>query len=138
MQTGKLQAAGRRCPGLIVLLLILAASPGSVRPVLAAKPKSVEPGRDVGDGQVRYNISYDPKHVSAITFISPTEEHPFFEIVVPMGDWTEGKSATVQRIRVNGVDSDSFYLFVEGFSHVQSGWITQKSPIASNVVLVTR
>ena len=87
---------------------------------------------------MRYNIPYDPKHVSAITFVSPSVQHPFFEIVIPMGDWTEGKSATVQKVRINGVDSDSFYLFVDGFSHVQSGWITQKSPTAKNVVLVTR
>jgi hypothetical protein len=138
MKTGKSQASGLRCPGLLMLLLILAANPGSVRPTLAANPKSVEQGRDVGDGQVRYDIPYDPKHVSAITFVSPTVQHPFFEIVVPMGDWTEGKSATVQKVRVNGVDSESFYLFVDGFSRVQSGWITQKSPTAKNVALVTR
>ena len=138
MQTGKPAASGRRCPGLVVFLLILAASSASIRPALAAKPRSFAQGREVGDGQVRYHIPYDPRHVTAITFISPTVQHPFFEIVVPMGDWTEGKSATVQKVRVNGVDSDSFYLFVDGFSHVQSGWLTQQSPIASNVVLVTR
>ena len=133
---------GRRdaCPTLSLLLLqlLLAASAGSFGPAFAARPTSVEQGRDVGDGQVRYAIPYDPKHVKAITFISPAVQHPFFEIVIPMGDWTEGKSATVQKVRVNGVDSDSFYLFVDGFAHVQSGWITQKSSKARNVVLVTR
>ena len=138
MQTDKSQAPGLRCRSLLALLLILAAGLGPVRPALASKAKSIEQGRDVGDGQVRYNIPYDPKHVSAITFVSPSVQHPFFEIVIPMGDWTEGKSATVQKVRINGVDSDSFYLFVDGFSHVQSGWITQKSPTAKNVVLVTR
>ena len=93
---------------------------------------------DVGDGQVLYDIPYDPKHISEITFIAPTVKHPYYEIVIPLGNWTEGESANVQKVRVNGVDSDSFYVFVDGFSHVQSGWITQKSKSATNVVLVTR
>jgi hypothetical protein len=123
---------------ILVLVLLLAASLVPVRNAPAAEAKSVEKGVDVGDGQVLYDIPYDPKHVSEITFVSPSATHPFFEIVIPMGNWTEGESATVQNVRVNGVDSDSFYVFVDGFSHVQSGWITQKSKSANNVVLVTR
>jgi hypothetical protein len=138
MNTDKHQAISSRCRSLLGLLLILTASTAPVCPALAVKAKSIEQGRDVGDGQVRYDTPYDPKHVKGITFVSPTVRHPFYEIVVPMGDWTEGKSATVQKVRVNEVDSDSFYLFVDGFSHVQSGWVTQKSPNAKNVVLVIR
>ena len=126
-----------RSAGLLVLLLILTA-PGYICPALADRATSIEQGRDVGDGQVHYDIPYDPKHVKAINFVSPTVRHPLYEIVVPMGDWTNGTSATLQKVRVNGVDSDSFYLFVDGFAHVQSGWITQKSSTARNVVLVTR
>ena len=104
----------------------------------AAGPKSIERGFDVGDGQVRYDAPYNPKHIHQITFVSPSTRHPFYEIVIPLGNWTEGSSATIQKVRVNGVDSDSYYVFVDGFSHVQSGWITQKAGSASNVVLVTR
>ena len=121
-----------------VLVLLLAASLAPARTAPAQEAASAEAGLDVGDGQVLYNIPYDPKHVSEITFVSPTVKHPFYEIVIPLGNWTEGESATVQKVRVNGVDSDSFYLFVDGSSHVQSGWITQKSKTATNVVLVTR
>jgi hypothetical protein len=117
---------------IVVLVMLLCAS---LAP--AAEAESAEQGVDVGDGQVLYDIPYDPKRVSQITFVSPTVEHPFFEIVIPLGNWAEGESATVQEVRVNGVDSDSFYVFVDGFSHVQSGWITQKSKSATNVVLVT-
>lgn len=104
----------------------------------AQVPQSAETGRDVGDGQVLYPTPYDPKTVGEITFVAPSVEHPFIEIVVPMGDWTEGAGATVKRVSVNGTDADSFYVFVDGFAHVQSGWITQESTTAKNVVLVTR
>ncbi|GMV99512.1 MAG: hypothetical protein AMXMBFR84_06510 [Candidatus Hydrogenedentota bacterium] len=103
-----------------------------------AKPASVEVGRDVGDGNVLYNTPYDPKDVDEITFVAPTSEYPYYEIVVPLGDWTEGTSATVASVHVNRTASDSFYLFRDGFSHVQSGWITRDSATAKNVVLVTR
>ncbi|GEM_PF-1961029 len=123
---------------IIVLVFLFGASLFPVRTSPAAEAKSAEQGVDVGDGQVLYDIPYDPKHVSEITFVSPTVKHPFYEVVIPLGDWTEGESANVQKVRVNGVESDSFYVFVDGFSHVQSGWITQKSKSATNVVLVTR
>lgn len=97
-----------------------------------------EQGRNVGDGQVLYDTPYEPKNVSAVTFVSPTVAHPFYEIVAPLGDWSEGKGASVQKVLVNGVDSDSFYVFVDGFSHVQSAWITRDAETAPNVVLVTR
>lgn len=99
---------------------------------------SVERGRDVGDGNVLYDTPYDPKHVDAIAFVVPTVAYPYYEIVVPLGDWREGKGASVQKVTVNGVESDSFYVFVDGFSHVQSAWITREANSARNVVLVTR
>ncbi|MBX3180090.1 MAG: hypothetical protein KF886_22290 [Candidatus Hydrogenedentes bacterium] len=98
----------------------------------------VEVGRDVGDGQVLYDTPYDPKQVSEVTFVAPAVAHPYFEIVVPMGDWTEGKSATFKKVVVNGVDCESFYAFKDGFAHVQSGWLTRESARADNVVLVAR
>lgn len=99
---------------------------------------SADVGRDVGDGNVRYATPYDPKSVSEVTFVAPTAAYPYYEIVLPLGDWSEGSGASVQKVLVNGVDSDSFYVFVDGFSHVQSGWITRESSSAPNVVLVTR
>ncbi len=123
---------------ILVLIFLLGSSLAALRTASAAAAKSVEQGVDVGDGQVLYDIPYDPKQVKTITFLSPTVKHPLYEIVIPLGNWTEGESATVQKVRVNGVDSDSFYVFVDGFAHVQSGWITQKSKSATNVVVVTR
>jgi len=121
-----------------VLAFLLGATISASRPAGAAEAKSAERGVEVGDGQVLYDIPYNPKRIRAVTFVSPTVRHPFYEIVIPLGDWTQGESATVQKVRVNGVESDSFYVFVDGFAHVQSGWITQKSKTAKNVVLVTR
>lgn len=121
----------------LILLVILL----GVVPVSAAWPVEVvsgERGWDVGDGQVLYDTPYDPKHLESITFVAPTAAHPFYEIVVPLSDWSEGKGATVQKVLVNGVESDSFYVFVDGFSHVQSAWITREAETALNVVLVTR
>lgn len=123
---------------ILVQIFLLIASLALIRTAPAAEARSAEQGVDVGDGQVLYDIPYDPKHVSEITFVAPTAKHPFYEIVIPLGNWTEGESATVQKVWVNGAESDSFYVFVDGFSHVQSGWITQKSKSATNVVLVTR
>lgn len=97
-----------------------------------------EKGRDVGDGQVLYETPYDPKTVSEVTFVSPTVEHPYYEIVLPLGDWSEGKGANLKGVSVSGVESDSFYVFVDGFAHVQSGWVTQDSETAPNLVVVTR
>ena len=99
---------------------------------------NVDRGVDVGDGQVRYDIPYDPGNVSEMLFLAPTVEHPYYEIVVPMGDWTEGTNATVSAVRVNGLSEESYYVFKDGFAHVQSGWISQKSPMAKNVVLAIR
>ena len=114
-------------------LLVLFAAAAS-----AQLPPSAESGYDVGDGQVLYPTPYNPKDVGDVLFVAPTAEHPYIEVVVPLGDWTEGASATVKRVSVNGTDADSYYVFVDGFSHVQSGWITQESATAKNVVLVTR
>lgn len=104
----------------------------------AQRARSVERGRDVGDGQVLYDIPYDPKQVDELTFVQPSAEHPFFEVVAPLGDWNEGSSATVKQVRFNGLVCEAYSLFVDGFSHVQSAWITQKSTTAPNVVLVAR
>jgi hypothetical protein len=95
-------------------------------------------GVDVGDGNALYDIPYDPKNVKEVTFLRPTAKHPYYEIVVPIGDWKDGKGASLTKVVVNGTNSDSFYAFVDGFSHVQSGWITRKSETAPNVVIVTR
>lgn len=107
-------------------------------PALAQVPLDVEIGRDVGDGMVLFDAPFDPGHVTEITFVSPTPAHPFYEIVVPMGDWSEGKGAAFSKVAVNGVNCESYYAFVGGFSHVQSGWLTKESPNAKNVVLVAR
>lgn len=100
--------------------------------------KSVDIGYDVGDGSARYDTPYNPKQVRDITFVSPTAEHPYYEIVVPMGDWSEGPGARVDKLRVNGMMIDSYYVFVDGISHVQSPWITNESATAKNVVVVAR
>lgn len=102
------------------------------------RPIFAEHGLDVGDGQVLYDIPFDPKDVAAMSFYAPTAVHPYYEVVVPMGEWTEGSNATVTKVRYNGIDCESYYIFVDGFSHVQSGWITRKATSAPNVVLVAR
>ena len=104
----------------------------------AQRAKNIERGHDVGDGQVRYDTPYHPKRVTQMEFHAPTPRHPYYEVVVPMGDWSEGSNATVTAVRYNGVDCESFYLFKDGFAHVQSGWITRKASFAPNVVLVAR
>lgn len=107
-------------------------------PSLAQVAVDAEFGRDVGDGQVLYPTPYDPAALAEITFVSPTPVHPYYEIAIPMGDWTEGKGATFKKVTVNGVPCDSFYVFKDGFAHVQSGWLTRESPNAKNIVLVAR
>lgn len=99
---------------------------------------NVDKGVDVGDGNVRYDIPYDPKNLDAVRFLAPTVQHPYYEIVVPMGDWTEGTNATIKDVRVNGTSYESYYVFKDGFAHVQSGWITQKASTAKNVVVAIR
>ncbi|MBI4559863.1 MAG: hypothetical protein HY706_19920, partial [Candidatus Hydrogenedentes bacterium] len=99
--------ATQRTWTVVTLLIVLCSAQASA-------VKSAEKGLDVGDGQVLYDIPYDPKHVSEITFVAPTVEHPFYEIVVPFGDWTEGASAAVSAVSVNDVTCDSFYVFVDG------------------------
>ena len=121
---------------MLVLATISCLFPVSVS--AAGTAESIEQGREVGDGQVLYDIPFDPKAVSEVTFVAPTVKHPYYEIVVPLGNWTEGKSATVSKVRVNGMESDAFYVFVDGFSHVQSAWISRDATTAKNVVLVTR
>lgn len=95
-------------------------------------------GVDVGDGNVRYDIPYDPRRVDSVLFLSPTAQHPFYEIVVPLGDWTEGTNASIHDVRVNGASYESYYLFKDGFAHVQSAWITKKASTAKNIVLAIR
>ncbi len=104
----------------------------------AARVKNAEKGRDVGDGVVLYATPYDPARVDAMMFVSPTAAHPYYEVVVPVGEWAEGKSARVTKVTVNGLSCESYYVFVDGVSHVQSAWITDKSATAHNVVLVAR
>ena len=125
----------KRIACLAFLLAGICAGPA---PAEQPGPTSVELGRDVGDGNVLYNTPYDPKNLSAVTFVAPTAAYPYYEIAVPLGEWRGGKGATVQKVSVNGVDSDSFYVFIDGFSHVQSAWITREASSAPNVVLVTR
>ena len=122
---------------MVAVLAILCIFPATASSS-TGQAESVERGRDVGDGQVLYDTPYDPKSVPEVTFVSPTVRHPYYEIVVPLGDWTEGKSANVSKVRVNGLEADAYYVFVDGFSHVQSAWITRDAPSAKNVVLVIR
>ena len=117
--------------------LILALAAGS-QTAWAAKPVSAEKGRDVGGSCVKYDIPYDPATVREMTFTAPTTQHPFYEIVVPLGDWEEGKSASVQAVRVNGCEYPAVYVFVEGVSHFQSNWITRQVSTAKSVVIVVR
>jgi hypothetical protein len=121
-----------RIPSLLCLLLLF------IHVASAQVARDIELGRDVGDGNIRYNSPYDPAAVSETTFIHPTEDYPYYEIVVPMGDWTEGTESAVKGVKINGRDCESYYVFVDGFSHVHSAWITHKSPTAENVVLVAR
>jgi len=99
---------------------------------------SVEKGHDVGVGLVLDDLPYDPKAIVDVTFASPTPEHPFYEIAVPLGDWTEGTGARVEKVAVDGVDYPAFNVYVDGQAHYQSSWITQESPTAPNVVVVIR
>ncbi len=115
------------------ILILCGSQPGSTQAA-----KSMEKGRDVGDGMVPYDCPFDPGKVKEITFVSPTVDYPYYEIVVPLGDWSEGKGASVQSVTVNDVTCDSYYVFVDGFAHVQSAWITNRLPDARNVVLVAR
>src|SRR5690606_38141098 len=94
------QRYGRQGRMMMRYLVVLAALLGAL--VASAQlPTSFESGRDVGDGQVLYPIPYDPTSIREVTFVAPSVEHPFFEIVLPLGDWTEGASASISRIRVN-------------------------------------
>ncbi|MBI2422737.1 MAG: hypothetical protein HYV27_07895 [Candidatus Hydrogenedentes bacterium] len=104
----------------------------------AGRPENIEKGRDVGDGQVRYDCPFDPAAVPEVTFVAPTAAYPFYEIAVPLGAVEGLTDATVTKAAFNGVACDSFYVFVDGFSHVQSGWITRKATKAENVLLVMR
>lgn len=118
---------------LTLILTLCCCHPGFAQPA-----RSVEKGRDVGDGMVLCNYPFDPAKVKEITFVSPTVDYPCFEIVIPMGDWNEGKNASIQSVTVNDATCDSYYVFVDGSSHVQSGWITNRLANAKNVVLVVR
>lgn len=129
----------KRSPRKLLSFTLAAAISVTFTTVAWANPAlSVEQGHDVGDGQVLYDTPYDPKNVSEISFYAPTTAHPFYEIVIPMGDWNEGSSATFSAVSVNGVNCESYYVFVDGFAHVQSGWLTRDSANAKNVVLVAR
>jgi hypothetical protein len=127
------QAVNHLGKTLIFSLLLWLVSAAFAKPAV-----EVGKGRDVGDGMVLYDCPYDPKKVNEITFVAPSVEYPYYEIVIPLGDWTEGKSAALQTVTVNGISCESFYVFVDGFSHVQSAWVTNKVATAKNVVLVAR
>jgi hypothetical protein len=120
---------------LTILSLVLATAPIGSH---SNPPRNVEKGHDVGDGITPLNSPYDPKNVAEITFVTPTVEYPFYEIVVPMGDWTEGKNASVTGVKINGRECESYNVFVDGFAHVNSGWITNRKDTAPNVVLAAR
>lgn len=93
----------------IVPLLLLVAMPFT--PATSAQTaKNIEKGFDIGDGNIPYNTPYDPKSVREVTFVSPTAAHPYYEIAIPLGDWTEGTGASVKAITVNGASSDSYYV----------------------------
>jgi hypothetical protein len=104
----------------------------------AGRVTDIDKGVFVGDGMTKYNVPYDPKDVSEVTFVAPTAEHPLYEIVVPLGDWSEGAPSKISEVRVNGLACESFYIFVDGFAHVHGPWLTHASTTAPNVVLVAR
>ena len=105
---------------------------------LAKKAVSVETGVDVGDGLVLDDLPYVPNEVEKMLFITPTPEHPFYEIVFSLGDWEEGSNATVSSVTVNGIDYPAFNVYVEGIAHYQSSWITGESTKAKKVTLAVR
>ena len=99
---------------------------------------SVEKGRYVGEGLVLDPLPYDPKSVGEMTFVSPAPDHPFYEVVAPLGDWDGGAGAAVTKVTVNGIAYPAFNLYIEGEAHYSSTWITRKSPTAKNVVIAVR
>jgi hypothetical protein len=109
-----------------------------MHPSRAAQVIDAEAGHDVGDGQVRYNTPYDPKNTREVTFVSPTPAHPYYEIAVPLGDLSEGTQTEVHAVRINGVASDSYYMFVDGFARAHDLTVTRNGTKARNVVVVTR
>ncbi len=103
-----------------------------------SSPISIESGKDVGEASVLYDIPYDPKRVDQLTFVSPSVSHPFYEIVVPLGDWTEGPGASIKEVRVNDLPCESYYVFVDGLARLHGPQLTDRGAIARNVVVVAR
>jgi hypothetical protein len=120
------------------LLAMLALCLSSAPVASGQVPVSVEAGRDVGDGLVLDALPYDPKTLEGMVFVSPTPEHPFYEVAVSLGDWTEGAGATLQDVKVNDLDYAAHNVYVDGLARYQSDWITRESPTAGNVVVVVR
>ncbi|NIA14508.1 MAG: hypothetical protein GWP08_10535 [Nitrospiraceae bacterium] len=108
-------------------------------PVTAAsEPVFVDAGYDVGDGLVLDDLPYDPKAIDEMLFISPSPAHPFYEIALPLGDWSEGAGATVSEVKVNGLAYPAFNVYVDGLARYQSDWITRESATSKNVAVVVR
>ena len=110
-----------------------------------------EPGSTfLNDIVLNSTLNFDPLNVTKVFFNSPTLEHPYFHMIVPVKDF-KGGTPTVSKISINGETPILYYIYVDGqleingnigdstwgryilaFGNEQCGsWITEGDVLAS-------
>ena len=80
------------------------------------------------------NLNFDPLNIKKVMFKSPTLDHPYFHIIVPVKDFKGGKP-NISKMTINGEKPDFYYIFVDGELHV-GNWLSKKATPVKNIVLV--
>ena len=79
---------------------------------------------------------FDPKKVKRVLFLSPTPEHPYHAIVIPVKDFKGGKPS-LTKLTINGEHPDIYFTFVGGELRFEN-WLSRKATVVEDIVLLAK
>ncbi len=96
-----------------------------------------EPGTTfLNDIVLNGKLNFNPLKVKEAIFKSPTFDHPYYHMIVPVKDFHGGKPL-VSKITVNGEDADIYCAFVDG-QLIFHNQLSQHATVVKNIVLVLK
>jgi hypothetical protein len=96
-----------------------------------------EPGSTfLNDIVLNSTLNFDPLNVTKAIFNSPTLEHPYFHMIVPVKDF-KGGTPTVSKISINGERPTLYHIYVDGQLRL-SDRLSMHATNVKNIVIVIK
>jgi len=120
-----------------VCILTLAFSSLTTAQFKYGKIVNMEPGNTfVNDLSLSTKLDFDPLNVKEVMFRSPTFDHPYYHIIVPVKDFT-GRKPMISRVLINNESPEFYFTYVNGQLNIEN-WLAEKSTHIKNIVIVMK